>query len=507
MHTHSSLCSASIKQLQSLKNTRVFVAGDVILDSYIEGKVTRISPEAPVPVLLETGKKYVPGGAGNVAANIASFGAYTQICARIGNDAEAVILKEHLESFGVNTQALVTEDNIPTTSKTRVVSYHEFISTSHQVVRLDREVVSPLNSISIEHALNAYREFIAEGGQCALIISDYGKGFLTPAFIQKLIQLSNVYNIPVITDPKSIDVSRYKNSTVIKPNLSEGRHLSGIQNSSLDFYDEVEYIAKNYLTLSECQNIVMSLSQRGIVAMGKDIQMPVGSSNIFHLETKALQVADVSGAGDTLIAFLAMGLAAKLPLPLAIEVGNLAAGIVCGKPGTAVVKPDELFAKIQKQNEISSSEKLLNLTNLTHITKTLQNQNKKIVFTNGCFDILHAGHVEYLQKAKSLGDVLVIGLNSDNSIKRLKGPSRPVQTFDDRAQILAALGCVDFVIEFDEDTPLQLILSIKPDLLVKGSDYNFTNTVGAQEVLSWGGHVEHIALLAGRSTTAILDRI
>lgn len=503
----------SLKDLQFIKNARVFIVGDVILDSYTEGIVSRISPEAPVPVLFETGKKYVPGGAGNVAANIAHFGAFAQICARVGHDIEATILREHLESFGVNTQALLVEDNSVTTTKTRIVSHHEFASNSHQIVRIDRELCNPASDLSVEKCLDFYKSFLAEGGACALVLSDYGKGFLTTELIQKLVEISNKNDIPVVTDPKSLDVGRYANSTIIKPNFSEGRHLFRMTNPEnpthfKSFEDEISTVAENYLTRSKCQNIVMSLSQKGVLIMGQDVAATSSSENTLHFETKALEVADVSGAGDTLIAFLAMSLAAKLPLHFAADLANLAAGVACGKSGTAVISENELFEKFHEHlPQTSIISKVFTLHALCQATKKFQQQNKTIVFTNGCFDILHAGHVEYLQKAKMMGDFLVIGLNTDDSIKRLKGASRPVQTFTDRAAILSALSCVDFVVEFNDDTPIHLIQAIKPDILVKGADYNLDNTVGAQDVISWGGHVKHIALLEGRSTTSILNRL
>lgn len=509
MHTQQPKFFFSLKDLQSIKKARVFVVGDVILDSYTEGIVSRISPEAPVPVLLETRKKHVPGGAGNVAANIAHFGAFTQICARVGNDIEATILREHLESFGVNTQALLVEGDSVTTTKNRIVSQHEFASNSHQIARIDRERSHPLNDGSVKKCIDFYRAFLAEGGFCALVLSDYGKGVLRTDLIRELIEISNQNNIPVITDPKNIDVVRYKNSTVIKPNFSEGRSLFRMTNPHAEekfasFSDEAFAIAKYYLSLSECQNIVMSLSQKGVFILGHDL----ADQNPIILDTKALEVADVSGAGDTLIAFLAMSLAVKLPLHFAADLANLAAGVACGKFGTAVIDEDELFEKFYAHIPKSShTTKIFQLDDLCVMTKNLQKQRKTLVFTNGCFDILHAGHVDYLQKAKLMGDFLVVGLNSDASIKQLKGASRPVQTFADRATILSALSCVDFVVEFNQDTPIDLIHAIKPDVLVKGADYNLENTVGANEVLGWGGHVKHIELLEGRSTTSILNRV
>jgi len=505
------LNSITSKELQNLKNTKIFVAGDVILDAYIEGNVSRISPEAPAPILLETKKHYVPGGAGNVAANIAHFGAFVQICGRIGDDIEANILINALQKFGVHTDTLIREDCIPTTTKTRIISHHEFSLNAHQLVRMDRELTETIQKSTHHACIEAYKNFLIDNKKSsALILSDYGKGFLTPSLIQDLIQISNKYDIPVIVDPKSSDIFRYKNATVIKPNLSEGRVLYKQHHTSVEFAsfeDESSAIAQYYLKQSACKNIVMSLSQHGIIALGDDFTEQLNNSDTLRFPTKALQVADVSGAGDTLTAFLTMSLAAELSFIEAVHLGNIAAGIVCGKPGTSVVNTDELFESIHKPSEKTYDEKIIGLNELIPVITDLQNKNQKIVFSNGCFDILHAGHVDYLQKAKEFGDLLVIGLNSDSSVKQLKGEGRPIQTASDRAKILSALACTDFIVEFNEQTPIELILELKPDVLVKGADYNFETTVGSTEVSSWGGKVVHIDLLPNRSTTSILDRL
>lgn len=484
----------------ALQNTKVFIVGDVILDAYIEGKVARISPEAPVPVVLENNRRYVPGGAGNVAANIAAFGAEAHLCGRIGNDEEAGFLKAALTKFGIQIDSLLVSSKLPTTIKMRVVSGSLSNASSQQIVRVDKEVLLPITSAEEHAILDKFKKFIALGGARAVVISDYGKGVLTKNLISSLMELSKSNGIPVITDPKSQDVARYAGSTVIKPNLSEGRsvlrtHQPG--SSFFDFEEEVEAIADCYLNASGCENLVMSLSEHGVMARGTHV------SNTVRFETKALQVADVSGAGDTLVAFLAMGCAAQLSLAQATELGNLAAGLVCGKQGTATVTLSEI---LETFHDVVHPAKIVSLEDFKLISKQFRKQNVKTVFTNGCFDILHAGHVDYLQKAKAMGDILVIGLNSDESVTRLKGPTRPVQKGIDRAQILAAMACVDFVIEFAEDTPIEVIRAIKPDVLVKGADYTLETTVGAADVLSWGGRVEHVGLLPGRSTTSILKK-
>ena len=489
--------------LLALKNTRIFVVGDLILDTYIEGKVSRISPEAPVPVLLEKGQRCVPGGAGNVAANISSMGAEVFLCGRIGDDIYGSKLRTVLNSFNIQTKSLLVSSTIPTISKTRVLSGNIFASGAQQIVRIDNEVIEPLTEEEEKNVLQKFAAFAKEKSNCALVISDYGKGFLTKSLILNLIKLSKQFHIPIITDPKNEDVERYSGSTVIKPNLSEGRSLFKVISPGVlfsSFEDEIKAVPECYLKYSGADNLVMSLSEHGVLAVGKDMKTKL------HLETKALQVADVSGAGDTLVAFLAMGLAAKLSLARSTEIGNIAAGIVCGKLGTATLSSSEFLETFKELSDATHPEKTISLKNLSALVQDLKSQKRKIVFTNGCFDILHAGHVDYLQKARALGNLLIVGLNSDASVSRLKGPKRPIQTAADRAVILSALSCVDFVVDFDEDTPLNTILAVKPDIIVKGSDYNLENTVGANEVLGWGGSVQHIDLLPGRSTTSIIER-
>ena len=487
----------------SLKNTRIFIAGDIILDTYIEGKVSRISPEAPVPVVLETNRKAVPGGAGNVAANIASMGGAAFLCGRVGNDSEANVLKGILEDFDIDINSLIISKHLPTTTKMRIVSGNMLTSGAQQIVRVDKEKNEPISQDEEERVINLFEKFIEFGGNRCLILSDYGKGFLTKNLIRSLIKLSKQYFIPIVTDPKSEDVFRYSGSTVIKPNLNEGRSVLKVLNPSFlakNFHNEIEIIADCYLEASGCDNLVMSLSEHGVMSKGKDIE------GTLKINTHALQVSDVSGAGDTLISFLAMSLAAGLSVARATELGNIAAGIACGKAGTATISLSEFLEALKIRNEAVHPEKLMSLDSLIQISQDLKVQNKRTVFTNGCFDILHAGHVDYLQKARSRGDLLIVGLNSDSSVSKLKGPSRPVQNSSDRAAILASLACVDYIVIFEEDTPIELINTLKPNILVKGADYSIENTIGAKEVLSWGGSVEHISLLPGRSTSSIIQK-
>ena len=489
----------------SLQKSHVFIAGDLLLDSYITGKVIRISPEAPVPVIHQLHTKHIPGGAGNTAANIVKFGAKATLCGRIGNDLEAEILKKILKDIGISSDHFIVSSDVPTIQKTRVMTTNQLSTNTQQVVRIDREIIQPLTEEEEALVCEYFLQFCHLDGPRSLILSDYSKGFFSKSLIEKLIQMAKHSEIHIICDPKSFDVARYRGVSVIKPNLSEGRALYHAQypSSSVfsNFEEEVYRVASCYLEQSCAQNVVMSLSEQGVFSMGNLLEKPV------HFQTQALEVADVSGAGDTLIAFLAMGLAVNLPFSENLRFANLAAGIVCSKTGTATVSLSEFMERFSHFTSETQSNKIVSLADLEKITKSLRAQNRTFVFTNGCFDLLHVGHVDYLQKASQLGDVLVVAINSDSSVRKLKGDSRPIQNESDRAQILAALSCVSFVVVFHEETPLHLVEKLKPHVLVKGADYNVETTVGAKEVLSWGGSVEHVQLVEGKSTSRLIQRI
>lgn len=491
--------------IYSLLDSEIFVAGDVILDIYLEGQVSRISPEAPVPVIIEKSRRYVLGGAANVAANISAIGAKAFVCGRIGKDLEGNAFKKLLQENNIGSDYIIESKELPTISKTRVISGSLHNSSYHQMVRVDNEVIKPISSEDEERVLKCYIDFLKTHTKPALVISDYAKGFLTHTLIRKLIDLSIEKNIPVITDPKNQDISIYRGSTVIKPNFKEGKEFyhyhAKNKGNGQNFENEIRDVGDFYLEKSGAENIVMSLSEHGAYVSGLELKEPL------RLKTHILQVSDVSGAGDTFISFIAMGLAMGLSLKESVEVGNIAAGCVCSKRGTSTVSLGELLKALKVISEETHPEKLAETNSLKRIIEDYKKLNMNVVFTNGCFDILHSGHVTYLQKAKALGDILIIGLNSDESVKRLKGDERPVNSFNDRAQVLSSLACVDFVVEFSEDTPLSLIKEIKPMTLVKGADYNFETTVGAKEVVSWGGEVKHIDLVPGRSTSRIIDVI
>lgn len=480
-----------------MQNTSVLVLGDLILDTYVSGKVSRISPEAPVPVVLEQKQWAALGGAANVAANIAAFGGDVRLCGRIGDDTDGQAFLKICENMGIDSKTVIRSRSVPTTRKLRVMAAYQ------QVVRIDSESTELLNEDASKSALRAVQDFLLLEGSKAIVLSDYGKGVCTASLVQSVIKLANEKNVPVITDPKSLEMTRYQGTTLLKPNLSEGREMlktqyPGERFATLD--DEVKKICEVILARSGARNVVLSLSERGVTVQGLDVD---GES---HFESTALQVADVSGAGDTMVSFLAMGLGAGIGVSRSVQLANIAAGIVCGKLGTATVSAAEFLNEFKQLTDETKPEKILPGDELAELLSQARSSGKSVVFTNGCFDLLHAGHVEVLQRAKSFGDILVVAMNSDLSVQRLKGPQRPIQTEQDRAKILAALACVDYVTIFGEETPAKLISLLKPAVLVKGGDYSADSIVGAREVKSWGGRVEIIPLVKGRSTSNIVEK-
>lgn len=492
--------STTLTQLiLGMQGTSVFVVGDVVLDCYIQGTVSRLSPEAPVPVVLEGERKYVLGGAANVAANIASIGARAVLCGRIGRDSDASMVRELCQGLGIDSHALIESELVPTIRKTRVLAGYQ------QLVRVDREHVVALSATDEQKILLQFERYLAEPGSKALVLSDYGKGVLTYQLCRNLIETARIRKVPIVTDPKSNDLSRYQGTTLIKPNLKEGRELLRNWDSSLSvhhFDEEVDAICDAFVRQSYADAVVLSLSEHGVALK---ISGQVGSH---RYASRALQVADVSGAGDTMVAFLAMAIASGASLSSATEIANVGAALVCAKLGTATLTSSEVLQSLTSQghSRVWNSPKVMPAESLPTLAQTLRRNGRKIVFTNGCFDLLHMGHVDLLERAKALGDVLVVGLNTDASIRRLKGADRPVQSFESRSRVLAGLAAVDFVVGFDQDTPLELIRQLSPNVLVKGGDYSVSTVVGADVVIATGGKVEILPLVPGHSTTGLVEK-
>jgi D-beta-D-heptose 7-phosphate kinase/D-beta-D-heptose 1-phosphate adenosyltransferase len=432
----------------------VLIIGDVMLDRYHFGTVSRISPEAPVPVVNVKKMTQTLGGAGNVANNIAHLQSGAVMVGACGKDADALALKCMLDD--INTKYSFVETESPTTTKLRV------IGDKQQIVRLDFEEITPIKDKLADTAMSMIKK---ELDRCsAVVISDYGKGFCTFEMCEEVIRLASNRKIPVIVDPKGSDWRKYAGATTITPNVKELGEAVGRQIENRD--EEIILAAREVIERTRVNYMVVTRSEKGITIVWREEYM--------HIPTEAREVFDVSGAGDTVVASLALCLGKGFEISEAVKVANKAAGIVVSKVGTAPVLLRELNDSFNMHSKIVTPEQLDSYLNRT------KGMKKKIVFTNGCFDILHKGHVTYLRKAAALGDVLILGLNSDASVKRLKGENRPINSEMDRAEVLSALEFIDVIAIFDEDTPLELIRRIQPDVLVKGGDYTVEGVVGRE---------------------------
>ncbi len=463
------------------------VIGDVMLDRYLIGNVGRISPEAPVPVVLLNEQNERAGGAANVAANLALLGIKTHIIGCVGNDAEGNSLKKLISAIDVDTSGIMNSQYRPTIAKTRILGGHQ------QMLRLDQESTATFNSeenaqliISIDAALARKPNIV--------ILSDYAKGLLSESICQHIINSCKAQKIPVLVDPKGLDYTKYRGATALTPNKKETAEACGTQIEDVDLIGKAT-VLKNSLNLAF---LAVTRGEEGITLIDQDTQ---------HIAATAQKVFDVSGAGDTVIATLAAGLAYALSPLESLQLANLAAGIVVGKVGTVPITREAIIEALSYQQNNTQAHKICDVAQLIEKVNTWKKTQQKIVFTNGCFDLLHAGHVTYLEAAKKRGDKLILGLNTDRSVSAIKGPTRPVVNENDRARVLAALESVDAVILFDEDTPLNLINLIKPHVIAKGSDYTASQVVGGQEVESWGGEIALIDLVEGRSTTNIIKKL
>lgn len=480
-------------RIQSLLDERfggvsVLVLGDVMLDRYLWGDVRRISPEAPVPVVRVARRSQAPGGAGNVALNLASCGLKPVLLSVVGNDEAGVALCALLTDRGIAADAMVISNTRPTTTKTRVIGSHQ------QMLRLDDEHDDALTAPDRLAVDAAAMRLLENGGFGAVILSDYGKGVLDERLCQHVITLARTLRIPVIVDPKGRDWARYRGATTMKPNLGELAEATGLRSSD-----------SRGLELAG-QQLVRDLDL-GFLAFsrGSDGVSVLTTTTATTIATQAQEVFDVSGAGDTMVAVLAAGLAQGLDPLEAARLANLAAGIVVGHVGTVPVSFDEFRDRFTAAQH-GYTGKVMTWAQAAARVTVWQHARRRVVFTNGCFDLLHPGHIRLLEQARDAGDRLVVGLNSDASVRRLKGSTRPVNSEGDRGAVLAALASVDAVVIFDQDTPLELIMALKPQVLVKGADYAESAIVGAAEVRSWGGDVVRVGLVPGKSSTAMIER-
>ncbi len=495
--------TSQLPWLKGKKPYRVAVVGDVILDEYLEGQVNRISPEAPVPVHLVTKTVHGAGGAANAARNIKLAGGEVMLLSVTGNDEAGKHLKTLLQKDSIDTSYLQVVNDRPTIRKTRITS------NSHQMVRVDWERVHPIGIEVQDRIMQGLKSIEFD----AILISDYGKGGLPLSLLSNLLDLARTRGVPAVVDPKGRDFSKYLHATLITPNRKEACDALGLD--PVDDYSGEE-LGKRLQTTFGLQNVLVTMGPKGMVLVPSP-QSQVKES--ISLPAIAREVYDVSGAGDTVVALMTLGLASKAPMQETMHIANTAAALVVAKWGTQPIQLLELERALQETPEaghtaFSTQAKIASKESVRFIIKDPQTRNRKIVFTNGCFDILHAGHITYLEKAKSLGDILVVGINTDESITALKGKERPFVSLEDRARMLAALAAVDYVIPFSESEPKDLITYLSPDVLVKGADYDAEAKEGdpkaisgAEFVKSQGGRVVTIPLVQGLSTSNLIRKI
>ncbi len=469
-------------QLPDFSSARILVVGDLMLDRYWHGATSRISPEAPVPVVHVQDSEERAGGAGNVALNMAALGAQVTVMGFCGEDEAAESLVRILTDAGVEC-VLETQSGYSTITKLRVMSRHQ------QLIRLDFE--DGFQAVDAAALLQRYGEALSRVD--VVVLSDYGKGTLTA--VEKFIDLARTRHKPVLVDPKGTDFGIYQHATVITPNLGEFESVVG------DCRDQQQIVDKgrHLMALLDLRALLITRGEQGMTLLSEEDQP-------LHLPTHAQEVFDVTGAGDTVISILAAALGAKASLSEATTLANIGAGIVVAKLGTAAITVQEFAYALSRQR--APQHGVLGVDDLLVAMRNARQEGEKIVATNGCFDILHPGHIRYLQQARALGDRLVVLVNSDASVRRLKGADRPVNSLEQRMEMLAALQCVDWVVSFDSDTPRELICRLLPDILVKGGDYRDIESIAGHDcVLANGGEVKILPFVAGHSTTGIIQAI
>ncbi len=465
------------------KKPHIAVVGDLMIDHYIWGECNRISPEAPVQIVSTHKESMVLGGAGNVINNLYSLDAKVSIFSVIGDDHNANEITSLLSKTPLEESCITHEASRATTKKSRI------IASNQQVIRFDSETTENISLVSQFALLEALKKNFFTYD--AILLSDYAKGVLTPSLTQDIINLAKDFNKPVLIDPKGLDYSKYRGATLLTPNKKEASLATQIEISDTASLQEAGFKLKNDFDLDAT---LITLSEDGIALFEEKMST---------IPTVAREVYDVTGAGDTVLASLGVALASNLSLHEACKFANKAAAVVVAKVGSATVTLNEIEEYEHSLNKGQAESKIKDFTQITRISKRLKEQKRKIIFTNGCFDILHRGHASYLEKAKALGDILILGLNSDESITRLKGESRPVNNLEDRAFLLSALESVDYVVPFSEDTPYNLIKLIQPNILVKGADYENKEVVGSDIA----DEVVLIDFIEGKSTSNLIAKM
>jgi D-beta-D-heptose 7-phosphate kinase/D-beta-D-heptose 1-phosphate adenosyltransferase len=480
-----------LKTVTNLGSPKVLVVGDFMLDVYIFGDAIRISQEAPVPVLKVTKNEYRCGGAGSVAADIAALGGIPYCLGIIGDDQNSEILQKKLTENGADISGLITADNHPTISKQRLIGLAQHLHRQ-QLIRIDYEPQEALNDEQYEKILQIYTDRLTSAD--IVCLQDYDKGLLSPPICQQMIQSARKAGKKVLVDPSlTSDYSKYKCATVITPNRQETSSAVGFDITDAQSADKA---AEELVRKFKLEAVVITLDKEGAYLRAEDISQII--------PTRSRSVYDVTGAGDMVLATLSITLAAGFDYKTAVQLSNITGGIEVEKFGTVTVNIEEVADEIVRQGK---SGKVRSIDLLLDELTWHRRSNNKIVFTNGCFDVIHRGHIEYLEFCKSQGDVVVVGLNSDKSVRTIKGPERPINNQHDRAAILAALEVVDYITVFDEPDPLNLIKKVKPDILVKGQDWAEKGVVGREFVESCGGKVLLAPLVEGKSSTVTIEKM
>ncbi len=475
---------------QRFSSFMVFVVGDIMLDVFVAGTVDRISPEAPVPVLTVSGQGYAPGGAANVAANLAAMGAEVALFGIVGDDDEGERVLGLLGRMGIDTEGVLKSKGISTTTKTRLMA------SNQQIARVDRERPHRLSDAERERLMRLVAEKMDRMEPQAVILSDYDKGVLDPALCRTVIEAARRHAMFVAVDPKGRDFTKYRGADLITPNVAEMEEATGVA-----ITDEAS-MHRAFTALQSTRAASTVVLTRGPEGMSYSS----GGGPVHTRPSRAREVYDVTGAGDTAVSALVLGYLATGSWDQAVAVANAAAAVAVSRAGTHAVTARELAAEL---GGVAGPAELKRVTavDLPAIGERARALGKTVVFTNGCFDLFHVGHLTLLNRAKSMGDLLVVAVNSDCSVRRLKGEGSPLIGEDDRARLLASLECVDYVVIFDEDTPLRLIEVLRPHVIVKGGDYTAEQVVGREVVESYGGRVEIVPLLEGISTSALIERI
>jgi len=473
--------------VRSAGRPRILIVGDLILDRYVSGEVTRVSPEAPIPILTARSAEERLGGAGNVAANLVAMGAEVDVAGVVGDDGWGRALRDLLEKQGIETGACTVDPSRPTIRKTRMMS------GAHQMLRVDNEDSRPISGKTSEDLVGLLPARVARAR--AVVLSDYGKGCLNRDVIAVVVKAARAAGVPVLVDPKGEDYSRYRGATLVTPNRREAEEAVGRR---LGRIEEFSKAADDLMAQADLDAAVITLGGGGIYFKNR-------KGEAGHVPAQARAVFDVTGAGDTVIAQIAFHVADGRTLEAAVEIANHAAGIVVGRLGTHAVTRSELLARLREARP-HEGKVVRSADELDQLLAAWRKEKKRIVFTNGCFDVLHVGHVEYLRFSKGKGDVLLVAVNDDASVRRLKGDGRPVNSLEDRMVVLAALEMVDGVCSFPEDTPASIVERVTPDVLVKGEDWADKGVVGRDWVEKHGGVVHLAPLVPGKSTTGILEK-